>query len=43
VKAGHLRAARVGRDLRFDVRELDEWVAQGGTDNTQTQTARPRK
>ncbi len=43
VKAGHLRAARVGRDLRFDVRELDDWVAKGGTENTQAQTARPRK
>jgi excisionase family DNA binding protein len=31
VKAGQLRAARVGRDLRFDIRELDDWVSKGGT------------
>jgi len=41
VKAGQLRAARVGRDLRFDVRELDDWVAKGGTANSQA--VRPKR
>jgi excisionase family DNA binding protein len=31
VKTGQLRAARVGRDLRFDIRVVDEWIAKGGT------------
>lgn len=31
VKAGYLPAIRVGRDLRFDMRVVDEWVANGGT------------
>jgi len=31
VKAGRLPAIRVGRDLRFDVRVVDAWVASGGS------------
>jgi excisionase family DNA binding protein len=31
VRSGQLRAIRVGRDLRFEVRVLDQWVAAGGT------------
>jgi excisionase family DNA binding protein len=31
VKSGQLQAARVGRDLRFDSRVVDDWVAKGGT------------
>src|ERR1700719_3379758 len=31
VRRGQLRAIRVGRDLRFEVRVVDQWVAGGGT------------
>lgn len=31
VRAGCLPAIRVGRDLRFDIRAVDEWLANGGT------------
>src|SRR6202158_1435466 len=30
VRRGQLRAIRVGRDLRFEVRVVDQWVAAGG-------------
>ena len=31
VSSGQLRAIRVGRDMRFEVRVVDQWVAGGGT------------
>jgi excisionase family DNA binding protein len=31
VKSGQLRAIRVGRDMRFEVRVVDQWVAAGGS------------
>lgn len=31
VRSGQLRAIRVGRDMRFEVRVIDQWVAAGGT------------
>jgi excisionase family DNA binding protein len=31
VKSGQLRALRVGRDMRFEVRVVDQWVAAGGS------------
>ncbi len=31
VRSGQLRAIRVGRDMRFEVRVVDQWVAGGGT------------
>jgi excisionase family DNA binding protein len=31
VKSGKLRAIRVGRDMRFEVRVVDQWVAAGGS------------
>jgi excisionase family DNA binding protein len=31
VSSGQLRAIRVGRDMRFEVRVLDQWVAAGGS------------
>jgi len=31
VSSGQLRAIRVGRDMRFEVRVVDQWVAAGGT------------
>lgn len=31
VKSGQLPAARVGRDLRFDTRLVEQWIAKGGT------------
>ena len=31
VRSGQLRAIRVGRDMRFEVRVVDNWVAGGGT------------
>jgi excisionase family DNA binding protein len=31
VRSGQIRAIRVGRDLRFEVRVVDQWVAGGGT------------
>lgn len=30
VKSGQLRAIRVGRDMRFEVRVVGQWVAGGG-------------
>jgi excisionase family DNA binding protein len=31
VRSGQLRAIRVGRDMRFEVRVVDQWVAGGGS------------
>ena len=31
VRSGQLRSIRVGRDLRFEVRVVDQWVAAGGS------------
>jgi excisionase family DNA binding protein len=31
VRSGQIRAIRVGRDMRFEVRVVDQWVAGGGT------------
>jgi excisionase family DNA binding protein len=31
VRSGQLRAIRVGRDMRFEVRVVDQWVAAGGS------------
>jgi excisionase family DNA binding protein len=31
VRKGQLRAIRVGRDLRFDLRIIEQWVAAGGS------------
>ena len=31
VKTRQLKAIRVGRDLRFDLRVVDSWVANGGS------------
>ena len=31
VRTGQLRAIRVGRDMRFEVRVVDQWVAEGGS------------
>ena len=31
VRSGQLRALRVGRDMRFEVRVVDQWVAAGGS------------
>jgi excisionase family DNA binding protein len=31
VKSGQLQAIRVGRDMRFEVRVVDQWVAAGGS------------
>ena len=31
VKSGQIRAIRVGRDMRFEVRVVDQWVAGGGS------------
>ena len=31
VSSGQLRAIRVGRDMRFEVRVVDQWVAAGGS------------
>jgi excisionase family DNA binding protein len=31
VKSGQLQAIRVGRDKRFEVRVVDQWVAAGGS------------
>jgi excisionase family DNA binding protein len=31
VRTGELPAARVGRDLRFDIQVVDQWVASGGS------------
>ena len=42
VKAGHLRAARIGRDFRFDIRELDDWISKGGTSVSNPPAARVR-
>ncbi len=31
VKRGQLRGLRVGRDFRFDIRVVDDWIGKGGT------------
>ncbi len=31
VKTRQLKAIRVGRDLRFDLKVVDSWVANGGS------------
>src|ERR1700688_338353 len=31
VRTGQIRAIRVGRDMRFEVRVVDQWVAAGGS------------
>jgi excisionase family DNA binding protein len=31
VKTRQLKAVRVGRDLRFDLKVVDNWVANGGS------------
>ena len=31
VQSGQLHAIRVGRDMRFEVRVVDQWVAAGGS------------
>jgi len=31
VRSGQIRAIRVGRDMRFEVRVVDQWVADGGS------------
>ena len=31
VRSGQIRAIRVGRDMRFEVRVVDQWVAAGGS------------
>ena len=38
VRTGQLRAIRVGRDMRFEVRVVDQWVAAGGTLPGQSET-----
>jgi len=37
VRRGQLRAIRVGRDLRFEVRVVDQWVAAGGSIGRETE------
>jgi excisionase family DNA binding protein len=39
VRTGQLRAIRVGRDMRFEVRVVDSWVAGGGTPPGQSEPA----
>ena len=49
VRTGQLRAIRVGRDMRFEVRVVDQWVAAGGTlpgqsePNIKIDSSAPRK
>ena len=49
VRTGQLRAIRVGRDMRFEVRVVDQWVAAGGTlpgqseSKIKTESSAPRK
>ena len=38
VSSGQLRAIRVGRDMRFEVRVVDQWVAGGGTPPAQSES-----
>ena len=41
VRTGQLRAIRVGRDMRFEVRVVDQWVAEGGSAREQEHTGEP--
>ena len=47
VRTGQLRAIRVGRDMRFEVRVVDQWVAGGGSSSraigTRNQNRRRRR
>ena len=31
VKRGQLQGVRVGRDFRFDIRVVEDWIERGGT------------
>jgi len=31
VKKGQLQALRIGRDFRFDIRVVEDWIGKGGT------------
>lgn len=37
VKKGQLRGVRVGRDFRFDVRVVDDWIGKGGTSGSEAE------
>jgi excisionase family DNA binding protein len=37
VKNGQLRGLRVGRDFRFDIRNLDDFIRRGGTPPSESQ------
>jgi excisionase family DNA binding protein len=39
VRTGQLRAIRVGRDMRFEVRVVDQWVAGGGSAPGQSESS----
>lgn len=36
VKKGELRGLRVGRDFRFDIRVVDDWIMKGGTEGSES-------
>ncbi len=42
IRENRLPTCRIGRHLRFDIRELDAWVRNGGDESVPTITARKR-
>ena len=43
VKKGELRGLRVGRDFRFDMRVLEDWIGRGGTSSSEPENAPGRR
>ena len=37
VKKGQLRGLRVGRDFRFDLRVVEDWIGKGGTSSCEAE------
>ena len=37
VKRGQLQGVRVGRDFRFDIRVVEDWIEKGGTSSGEDQ------
>lgn len=43
VKKGELQGLRVGRDFRFDLRVVEDWIGRGGTSSTEPEKAPSRR
>jgi excisionase family DNA binding protein len=43
VKKGELQGLRVGRDFRFDLRVVEDWIGRGGTSSSEPEKAPSRR